>query len=255
MTSKRQKANTALKTNTNHTQPTQAKPLGCIKVKPTTDGASIDDLLKGFSLPSGLGISSSKILDDGSKLIYTQQEPELRSLLVKVKDVTVMDPISFLPKLKVLSVPLHTSDSTITAAMGCTSIRLLRTIKKNGSRHLVYEVDPESYKRLIHSRIYLDSMYVHQVVPYEDVPICTHCLVPGHSAERCKRKDQISNPLCAKCGKHDHKSAECTSPTLCCINCVRAKKRNTNHSAFDQKRCPVLISHAQWRQSRTNYGQ
>ena len=67
-------------------------------------------------------------LKDGSKLIYTTKEVELRTLLEGTKTVNVMKPISFLPKLKVLSVPNDIEPETIQNALQAPNSRLIRTI-------------------------------------------------------------------------------------------------------------------------------
>lgn len=235
-----------------------AKATRTIRVKPSENGTSIDQLLKGITLPSEVKFINSRTLEDGSKVIYAnaQHEDGIRNLLSTVENVTVLKPMTFLPKIKVRSVQSSTEASAIESALEATHSRLLRTIKRNNENDFIFEVDPATYGRLTSSRLYMPSGFVsYTVLRHTDVPICTHCLTPGHSAEKCSMKNKIKKPLCAKCGKDDHFSSACTATTLCCINCQRSNKSDLNHSAFNQKKCPILVNNAKWRLSHTDYGQ
>ena len=45
-------------------------------------------------------------------------------------------------------------------------------------------------------------------------------------------------PCCAKCGL-DHATNTCSAALNKCVNCTKAGKTSTDHTAFDPK-CPVL---------------
>ena len=233
-------------------------PVKTIRIKPVDDNRDINELLSGTNRPTDLNIVNSKILPDGSKVIYTKHEEKFRQFLSTIGTIKVLDKISFMPKIKILQIPRDTDPDIIKTALNSDSARHLRTIQRNGhlNAQMIFEVDPETYKRLVGDRLFLPSLTVCPIVSCEEVPICTFCLRPGHSAQNCK--DKANNPdakqLCAKCGQTDHSAKECHAQVLCCINCKRAGKRDQQHSAFDQRKCPVLRSHAQWRNSNTNYG-
>src|SRR5699024_855054 len=124
---------------------------GTIRVKPINT-TNIDDALKEVPLPSDLVPSKTKTLKDGSKLIYTTREKEMRNLLDEIGTVQVLKPISFLPKLKVLSVPKDLEPQTVQDALQATKSRLIRTITRSNEKHLVFEVDTESFQKLVHNR-------------------------------------------------------------------------------------------------------
>jgi len=226
-------------------------------VQSSDENQSVNDILSKVQPPTDLNlkdlITSSKTLNNGNKLIYSRQEETIRKYLESVPGITVLPPITFLPKVKVLSVPSSIQSDLIQSALECDTARLLRTINRSTTKHLIFEIDPEAYKRLANSRIYLQSFDAFRVVPFYAAPICSHCLAHGHSAERCKQKSLIPEALCSKCGDGGHKSVDCKSEKARCINCVRAKRRETAHSAFDPK-CPISTRYTEMRKQMTDYG-
>ena len=64
---------------------------------------------------------------------------------------------------------------------------------------------------------------------------CNNCQGLGHYYKECPTPD---TPCCAKCGL-DHATNTCSSTTSKCVNCTKAGKTATDHTAYDPK-CPVL---------------
>ena len=230
--------------------------LTTIRIKPKDQGNKIDHLLKDKILPDGVDLVKSRLLFDGSKVITTTKEKELRTFLSSIDSIQILDKPSFKPKVKVLYVPTDTCPDDVRTALGATHCRLLRSIDlpKAMHRHLIFEVDSAAYKKLVGCTIFLPGLTACQVIKCQDVPICGHCLRPGHNASRCRFKDVIPTPLCSRCGESGHDSKGCQA-TRSCINCHRAKRPDKDHSAFDQRRCPELKRHAEWKAKHTDYGQ
>jgi hypothetical protein len=64
---------------------------------------------------------------------------------------------------------------------------------------------------------------------------CNNCQGLGHYYKECPTPDV---PCCAKCGL-DHATNTCSAAVSKCVNCTKAGKTSTDHTAFDPK-CPVL---------------
>ena len=164
----------------------------------------------------------------------------MRELLSKVESVTVAGPVTALPRIKVLSVPADMDPSDVETELKASHARLLRTSKRGPVSDFIYEVDKETFNRLKGTRVYLPSLTVCRVVACDDVPMCTNCLGPGHSASKCLKEKSTEGPLCARCGERGHAAKDCSATAPCCHNCKQANRRVTNHSAFDQKKCPFI---------------
>ena len=65
---------------------------------------------------------------------------------------------------------------------------------------------------------------------------CNKCQGLGHYYKECQKTEST----CAKCSG-EHRTDECTSSTLKCINCVNNGSSPVNHAAFDHK-CPHVVS-------------
>ena len=225
--------------------------LQTVRIKATKPENKLDQLLKGVNIPSNL--KGTKVLEDGSMVLYVPEAAKLEETLKKVDNIEIVPKSTFLPRLKVLFVPSDANEEEVQSAFNGSTVRLLRTIKiANGQQHLIYEVDPECFKKFKGQKIFLPGWIACRVVECSDAPLCTKCLKPGHNAENCTRTE--TDKICAKCAQTGHTTNECTSEVKCCINCKRSKRKNTTHSAFDQ-RCPELISYSKRRQANTNYGQ
>src|SRR5699024_1674211 len=135
----------------------------------------------------------------------------------------VLKPTTFLPRLKILSIPTDMDPDVVLRSLQAQKARLIRTIPRNREKHLVFEIDSLTYGRLVNKYVFEESTFTSfRAVPFHEVPMCTQCLRPGHSAKHCRHKAKCPKPLCAKCGKDDHLSADCTETTMTCINCNRA---------------------------------
>ena len=185
-------------------------------------------------------------------VLYAQDTSSLKESLRKSDDIDIIPKPVFLPRIKVLFVPNETSEEDVKSALNAQNARLLRKMRVSDGHHFIYEVDPECFGALKGKRIFLPDWTSCRVVECLDAPLCTKCLKPGHGSANCNRTE--TTELCAKCSKTRHTASDCTSDTKCCINCKRCKRQDTAHSAFDQ-RCPELKAYAKKRLSNTDYGQ
>ena len=82
------------------------------------------------------------------------------------------------------------------------------------------------------------------------VPQCFHCYGFNHFANNCPNKN---NPArCAKCSGQ-HKTENCRSKFLKCLNCVKAKVNGSKDHEATSRYCPILIREQTQIQKRTNY--
>lgn len=104
---------------------------------------------------------------------------------------------------------------------------------------VLIEADEVTHQRLIEAeRIYLD-WDICRVYEYIHVTRCFNCQQFNHTSKYCK-----SNEKCGVCSG-DHKTDNCTSEEIKCVNCIEAKQRmgidvDENHKAWDMS-CPVYV--------------
>lgn len=119
------------------------------------------------------------------------------------------------------------------------------------TKHYILKCDPE-VRGLIRKKG--DEMKldwgVYKVRDRFFATMCYHCLDFGHVKSRCPNKED--SPCCRKCAGN-HLFKDCTSETKKCVNCKRAKKACTDHSAGEMC-CPVMKSEIANIESRTDHG-
>lgn len=117
--------------------------------------------------------------------------------------------------------------------------------------HYILRCDPR-VRELIHKnndKVKLE-WGVYKVRDRYHTLMCYHCQRYGHIQANCIHKDD--DPYCFKCAG-SHKSRDCTSSVKKCINCMRYKKCDLNHSANGYG-CSVLQSEIEKIRNITDHG-
>ena len=68
--------------------------------------------------------------------------------------------------------------------------------------------------------------------------MCYYCQRYGHLEANCTAKLNKEDPYCHKCAG-SHRSKDCNSDNMKCINCIRFKKSEVDHMAT-RRCCPIL---------------
>ncbi len=82
--------------------------------------------------------------------------------------------------------------------------------------------------------------------------ICYHCQRYGHIESKCTATANGENPVCYKCAG-EHKAKDCPGTERKCINCVRYKKPEVNHSVNNQC-CVVFQTEIERIRNMTDHG-
>lgn len=99
-----------------------------------------------------------------------------------------------------------------------SSIKLVEMKEKSNGATAIIETDISSYENILkNGRLNIDFERC-RVFPFVKITRCFKCQEYGHIAKYCKKSEHI----CGKCGE-EHKSEECTSKTIKCVNCEYAK--------------------------------
>lgn len=102
--------------------------------------------------------------------------------------------------------------------------------------HVILRVSPILWKRMTEKGFI--HINVQRVAVWDQSPLiqCSHCLGYGHGKKFCKEKEE--GEKCSHCGGQ-HLRKDCRElkegGTPTCINCVKAKNKDTEHSAFSQE--------------------
>ena len=127
-----------------------------------------------------------------------------------------------------------------------------------GPTTVVFEVDPETRKKLLNRPIYIDWQRA-VFEDFVDLAQCFRCHEYGHKTGTCKviREQEI----CGKCSLRGHSFKECESAELCCVLCKRHNTNNrrgipyeTDHHTRSDS-CAVKTRLIQSAQQKIDYGQ
>lgn len=132
------------------------------------------------------------------------------------------------------------------------SLEIIKITKRSKYVVILLKADEDSFRKLIENgkcKILWSNCNVYQHIS----PIyCYKCNRYDHMIENCLSTTDI----CGKCSEK-HKTADCTSKSVCCINCIEAntafnKNELIDHPAWSFK-CPIMKRKWSQRQKRTFY--
>ena len=134
------------------------------------------------------------------------------------------------------------------------TFEILFHYNQNNNKIFVIKLDPRIRKIIMDSSkgfLFIEMARV-EVIDHYHILSCFYCQIFGHSSSACS--DSAIPSVCGKC-TGPHRTAECTSETLKCINCVNCKKPNVDHSTHDKNKCSVYASGLNILKSNTDYGE
>lgn len=120
-------------------------------------------------------------------------------------------------------------------------IKFVHSFKAKDERRVnwIIQLPPKYHKALTSKGRAFLMWRSYGIRNYVNVTKCYKCHGYGHIAKACSSQSQ----LCSFCGSDDHLRKDCRrkeSPV--CINCTRAKRKETGHVVHDQK-CPEYMRH------------
>ena len=119
------------------------------------------------------------------------------------------------------------------------------------THHLVFKCDPEVRKAIHERNDELKLAFaVYHVRDRYHVRICSYCQRFGHAEKDCPHTNE--DPFCRNCAER-HKTKDCQSACVKCINCTRKKKSQTNHKVGN-KNCETLHEEHMEIAAKTDHG-
>nr|XP_034195367.1 uncharacterized protein LOC117611536 [Osmia lignaria] len=121
---------------------------------------------------------------------------------------------------------------------------------KNESRvNWIVQLPAKEYSALMLSRKVYMFWRIYKLKEYLNVMRCYKCQGYGHIAKFCQAKQQC----CENCGNTEHERKDCPRKDKPqCINCIRTKRKDTNHSVTN-KLCPELQRQIDLYRNRINW--
>mgnify|MGYP005983594903 CR=1 FL=1 len=174
------------------------------------------------------------------KLSENYEIKEVKGILPRVKIVGLTRNFSVNDLTELIEYVVKTNSNLFNLNSICKVIKVYPT-KSNGKIfQAVLELDRTTYENLIKADFLLVGYDYCQIYDAHEIKRCFRCSEFNHSAKYCKK-----NRACPKCSE-DHDLKDCSSETLCCMNCVKLEKSQNvsmdkNHAVWDP-RCPVYKS-------------
>ena len=122
---------------------------------------------------------------------------------------------------------------------------------KKNSANIVIEVEPDNYLSLKNTEKINIGWRKCNIYDYFDITRCFNCAGYNHKANKCTNRI-----ACYKCGEN-HKTSDCKSNVLKCINCLSITEKlkinlNPDHAANDLN-CPCYKRQVERQNSETRF--
>lgn len=238
-----------------------ARPVHTIIVSSKNPADTADDVLNAITSSmdarrEGLQIERCKKARDGKVVLSCAEEPDIKMLAgrFRERDLNVMEAQNKNPLVELRNVLTFNSDSDIcesiqrqnkhiTAGLDMMQekiqVRFRRRARNQLECHVVVEVSPRLWKRLVNAGRLFIGMQRPLVFDRSPLIQCSKCLGYGHSGKVCEAAEIV----CAHCGGA-HERARCdklNTPPQCC-NCKREGKTLLDHHAFSD----VCVERRKW---------
>lgn len=245
-----------------------AKPLFIIRpidAEQTSD--KTQDELRNVINPIVSNIRGTRKIKNGAVLVTCEDSSSSRKcqedIISKLGNKYKVKPVDEnKPLLKIIGLYSKMSEEQLASNIcaqndSCDENSIIKIIEMKEQRNgitAIVETDIKSYENILKiGRLNIEFERC-RVFPYVKITRCFKCQEYGHIAKFCKKSEHI----CGKCGEA-HKSDECTSETIKCVNCLYAKdvlKINldidVNHCSWSFK-CPVYERKQKGMLNRTRF--
>lgn len=160
------------------------------------------------------------------------------------ENYTAVVPTS-VPRLKIVgmseNLPIDAFIDYLKSQNDCIKINDVKVVNMYENPRFTYnkysaviEVDFETYKNLLNAKTVNVEFDRCSVIPAINVLRCFKCGEFGHKSMDCKNSE-----TCSRCSQK-HKTSECTSTVLKCVNCLKTNKErkmnlDVNHAAFSSE--------------------
>ena len=263
---------TALPARPTFSEVVRTPPTIVLKPKETSGGDDRDAMETriGEALKS-VNVSSARITSGGNCIVSVPNEVSHKKATEILQstmsdEYTIHEENKLAPKLTVTNVSTNIADADFIPALrekdpnidemllSGETFEVLRSSNSGNVKNLVLRCSPKIRNYIVETNAGWVYLNLGRCKVYDRffVPQCYQCCSPNHFARSCPDKDKPI--VCGKCAGA-HKSKECTSNTLKCINCVRQRPNDDNNHCSFSKDCPILIRMRMSMKNRTDYGE
>lgn len=231
------------------------------RVRATDADKDILSELNKLKIPEGVRIIQNIPLKDGSRFIKTSDPEAIKSIIGGSCNLSIQERKA---RIKVFDVPKFIKEEELIALMEAEG-KVISTheIPQQEKKHVIVEVDKQSYKRLIAAKYLPMGRWIPscKMVTSTDAQKCGLCQQYGHRTQKCHKygdeeSENIKSTVCGFCANSGHHTFHCPDKSNGekhrCINCLVRNLPNVNHTTASDK-CPVKLRFIQNRLRNTNY--
>lgn len=201
------------------------------------------------------------VTERGTVLINTKTAEDAKKLKDSLADTTLSVAIEgkSMPRARILRVPAHITEESVTTALGPGGIVLTAIGARDAfARDIIVAIPGNRYQEVIEvGSIRLSRFVACEVKAHKEIQQCRICLQLGHGPNSCPDELKSKGQRCAHCAEFGHITKECPSKLEgeipVCANCKDNKVENDSHSAFSN-RCPIKLRYTNRRNRNTDWG-